>query len=167
MLTLEQTQAFDRDGFVMVPDAFTPQEIGILLSQVTKEGRVTKHQGNMPDANGRSSKLALWSDVGDDVFGAVTTSPRIVNNVRMLLREDVYHWHSKVMLKEARVGGAWEWHQDYGYWYGDGCLYPRLVSCMVALDPATKENGCLKVIPGSHLLGRFDHGRVGQQAGAD
>ena len=38
---------------------------------------------------------------------------------------------------------------------------------MVALDPATRENGCLKVVPGSHLLGRFDHGRVGGQAGAD
>lgn len=167
MLTLEQTQAFDRDGFVLVPNVFSAQEIEILLSHVTKEGRVTRHQGNMPDAAGRSSKLALWADVSNDVFGAVTTSPRVVNNVRMLMREDVYHWHSKVMLKEARVGGAWEWHQDYGYWYGDGCLYPRLISCMIALDAATKENGCLKVIPGSHHLGRFDHGRVGQQAGAD
>jgi ectoine hydroxylase len=167
MLTYEQTQAFDRDGYVLVPDVFTPQEIGILLAHVTQEGRVTKHQFDMPDAAGRSSKLALWSDVSDDVFGAVTTSPRVVNNVRMLLREDLYHWHSKVMLKEARVGGAWEWHQDYGYWYGDNCLYPRLISCMIALDPATKANGCLKVIPGSHLLGRFDHGRVGTQAGAD
>ncbi len=167
MLTIEQTQAFDRDGFVLVPDVFTPQEIAILLSHVTADGKVKKLTGDMPDAAGRSSKLALWMDAGDDVFGAVSTSPRIVNNIRMLMREDVYHWHSKVMLKEARVGGAWEWHQDYGYWYGDGCLYPRLVSCMIALDPATKANGCLKVIPGSHLLGRFDHGQVGNQAGAD
>jgi hypothetical protein len=167
MLTLEQTQAFDRDGFVLVPNVFSAQEIETLLSYVTKEGRVTKHQGSMPDAAGRSSKLSLWFDTGGDIFGAVSTSPRVVNPIRMLMREDVYHWHSKVMLKEARVGGAWEWHQDYGYWYGDGCLYPRLISCMIALDPATKENGCLKVIPGSHLLGRFEHGRVGHQSGAD
>ena len=167
MLTPEQAQAFDRDGYVLIPDVFSPREIEILLSQVSQDGRVTKHQFDMPDAAGRSSKLALWSDVSDDVFGAVTTSPRIVNRARMLLREDVYHWHSKVMLKLARVGGAWEWHQDYGYWYGDGCLYPQMISCMVALDPATRENGCLKVIPGSHRLGRFDHGRVGQQSGAD
>ena len=158
MLSLDQVHAFDRDGYVIVPDLFTPQEIEILLANVTNEGRVTKHQFNMPDAAGLSSKLALWSDVSNDVFGAVTTSPRIVNNVRMLLREDLYHWHSKVMLKEARVGGAWEWHQDYGYWYGDGCLYPRLISCMIALDVANKENGCLKVIPGSHLIGRLNHG---------
>lgn len=167
MLTPEQVKAYERDGFVLVPDVFSLREIEILLTHVTRDGRVTKHTGDMPDAEGRSSKLALWMDIRDDVFGAVSTSPRIVEPVRQLLGEDVYHWHSKVMLKEARVGGAWEWHQDYGYWYGDGALYPRLISCMVALDPATKANGCLKVIPGSHWLGRFDHGRVGQQSGAD
>ena len=97
----------------------------------------------------------------------MSASPRIVNGVRALLREDVYHWHSKVMLKEPRQGGAWEWHQDYGYWYHDGAPYPRLLSCMIALDPATRENGCLKVLVGSHLLGRLDHGRQGSQVGAD
>jgi ectoine hydroxylase-related dioxygenase (phytanoyl-CoA dioxygenase family) len=167
MLNFDQVQAYDRDGFVLVPDVFSPREIEILLANVGKDGRVTKHSFDMPDAAGRSSKLALWGDIRDDVFGAVSSSPRVVDNVRMLLREDVYHWHSKVMLKEPRLGGAWEWHQDYGYWYGDGCLYPRLTSCMIALDPATRENGCLKVIVGSHLLGRLDHGKVGIQAGAD
>jgi ectoine hydroxylase-related dioxygenase (phytanoyl-CoA dioxygenase family) len=167
MLNIQQTQDFDRDGFVLVKNAFSPEEIKILVGAVEAGQRVKKHTSNMPDVEGRSSKLALWTDNGEDVFGAVTSSPRIVNACRMLLREDVYHWHSKVMLKEPRVGGAWEWHQDYGYWYGDNCLFPRMVSCMVALDDATRENGCLKVIVGSHQLGRLDHGQRGNQAGAD
>jgi len=167
MLNAEQTQAFDRDGFVLVPGVFNAEEIGVLIDEVEQGQRVKQHASNMPDAAGRSSKIALWMDKRDDVFGAVSTSPRIVNAARMLLREDIYHWHSKVMLKEPRVGGAWEWHQDYGYWYNDGVLYPRMISCMIALDPATRENGCLKVITGSHLLGRFNHGKVGSQAGID
>jgi len=167
MFTPEQVQAYERDGFVIVDDVFNPEEVRTLLDQVGPGGKVAKHTSNMPDADGRSSKLALWMDTDGDVFGAVSVSPRIVTRARMLLREDVYHWHSKVMLKEARTGGAWEWHQDYGYWYGDGCPYPRMVSCMLALDTATKENGCLKVIPGSHLLGRLDHGKRAGQAGAD
>ena len=166
MLTLEQIQTFDRDGYVLVPDLFSPAEIEVLLAHVG-DARVTGHQWSAKDSAGLESKLSLWTDAGEDVFGAVSTSARVVSAVRMLLREDVYHWHSKVMLKEPRVGGAWEWHQDYGYWYGDNCLYPRMLSCMIALDPATKENGCLKVIPGSHLLGRLDHGRVAGQAGAE
>ncbi len=166
ILTLEQIQTYDRDGYVLVPDFFSPQETAILLDHVN-DPRVTGQQWAAKDTEGRESKLSLWSEAGNDVFGAVSTSPRVVGGAQMLLREPVYHWHSKVMMKEPRVGGAWEWHQDYGYWYNDGCLYPRLISCMIALDPATKENGCLKVIPGSHLLGRFDHGRVGGQTGAD
>jgi ectoine hydroxylase len=71
------------------------------------------------------------------------------------------------MLKEPRVGGAWEWHQDYGYWYQNGCLYPYMASCLIALDRASRENGCLQVLRGSHLMGRIEHGRFGEQTGAD
>ncbi len=66
----------------------------------------------------------------------------------MLLGENVYHWHSKVMLKLTRESGAWEWHQDYGYWHNDGCPYPRMVSAMIAIDRADEENGCLRVLTG-------------------
>lgn len=166
MLTLEQIQAYDRDGYVLVPDLFSAKEIEILLEHVNSP-RITGSQGAARDVEGLESKLSLWMDMPNDVFGMVSTSPRVVSGVQILMREEVYHWHSKVMMKEPRVGGAWEWHQDYGYWYNDGVLFPKMMSCMIALDPATKENGCLKVIPGSHRLERFDHGRVGGQAGAD
>ena len=79
----------------------------------------------------------------------------------------MYHYNSKMMLKEPRVGGAWEWHQDYGYWYQNGCLYPFMASCMIALDRATKENGCLQILKASHHMGRVEHGRFGGQTGAD
>src|SRR3546814_8616124 len=70
-------------------------------------------------------------------------------------------------MKRPRAGGAWDWHQDYGYWYNNGCLFPDLVSVAIAVDRATVENGCLQVLKGSHRLGRIDHGRVGGQTGAD
>lgn len=167
MITLEEAMAFDRDGFLLVESLFGAAEVSALLEAVEEAQRVEAHAFELKDTAGRASRLSLWTEIGDDLFGAVSASPRIVNTVRALLREEVYHWHSKVMLKEARQGGAWEWHQDYGYWYHDGPPYPRLLSCMVALDPATRENGCLKVLVGSHLLGRLDHGRQGSQAGAD
>ena len=47
--------------------------------------------------------------------------------------------------------------EDYGYWYYNGCLRPAMLSCMIALDRTTPENGCLKVVKGSHLMGRIDH----------
>ncbi|MDA0991760.1 MAG: phytanoyl-CoA dioxygenase family protein [Verrucomicrobia bacterium] len=72
-----------------------------------------------------------------------------------------------MMLKEPRIGGAWEWHQGYGYWYNDTILFPQLASCMIAVDRASKANGCLQVLRGSHLLGRMNHGSTGGQTGAD
>ena len=167
MLTQEQLRSFERDGFVLVEGMFTQKEIDILLEHTGTAERVVGRVFDMPDTGGRSSKLSLWNDIGDDVFGAVSASPRIVENARAILRDEVYHWHSKVMMKEPRVGGAWEWHQDYGYWYNDGCLYPRLVSAMLVLDEANRENGCLKVLVGSHHIGRIEHGSRGNQSGAD
>ena len=72
-----------------------------------------------------------------------------------------------MIMKEPRVGGAWAWHQDYGYWYQNGVLFPLLTSASIAVDAATKENGCLQVLKGSHLAGRVEHVLTGEQAGAD
>jgi len=79
----------------------------------------------------------------------------------------LHHYHSKMIFKEPKIGGAWEWHQDYGYWYQNGCLQPLLASVMIAVDPATTENGCLQVLRQSHHLGRIDHQQIGDQVGAE
>ena len=52
-----------------------------------------------------------------------------------MLDDEVYHYHSKMIMKDPRVGGAWTWHQDYGYWYQNGVLWPDLVSVFIAVDP--------------------------------
>ena len=71
------------------------------------------------------------------------------------------------MQKEPKVGGAWEWHQDYGYWYKNEFLLPdQMMSVMIAITEANKENGCLQVIKGSHKMGRIEHGFAGEQVGA-
>ena len=94
----------------------------------------------------------------------------MVNSVAKLLESEtpVCHFHTKLMQKEPKVGGAWEWHQDFGYWYKNQFLFPgQLVSVMTALSKATKENGCIQVIKGSHKMGRVNHGFKGEQVGAD
>ncbi|MDA0840113.1 MAG: phytanoyl-CoA dioxygenase family protein [Planctomycetota bacterium] len=167
MLTLEHTLSFEKDGFVLIDDYFSQEETALLLADLENNSRIQDNKFDMPDADGRSSKLSLWGGISDDIFGVVSRLPRMVNGARALLREDVYHWHSKLMFKEPKIGGAWEWHQDYGYWYNDNCPFPRLVSGMLALDDATLANGCLQVLVGSHLAGRLEHGRSGNQSGAN
>ena len=110
------------------------------------------------DAAGRRTNLSLWNHPGNDIYGMIARSERMVNAVEQLLGDEVYHYHSKLSAKQPRVGGAWEWHQDYGYWYKNGCLFPDMLSVFIAVDPCTKENGCMQVLRGSHLMGRIEHG---------
>jgi ectoine hydroxylase-related dioxygenase (phytanoyl-CoA dioxygenase family) len=122
----------------------------------------------MADKEGGTSKLWLTSETErEDIYNAFCHGRRIVGSMERLMGDEVYLYHYKMMVKEPRVGGAWEWHQDYGYWYNNGCLFPDMASCYIAVDRAHKGNGCLQVIRGSHRLGRIDHGRFGDQVGAD
>jgi ectoine hydroxylase-related dioxygenase (phytanoyl-CoA dioxygenase family) len=83
------------------------------------------------------------------------------------LGDEVYHYHSKLVAKDPRVGGGFEWHQDYGYWYHNACLFPDMGACIIAIDHADRENGCLEVLRGSHRMGRIDHVPLGTQVMAD
>jgi ectoine hydroxylase-related dioxygenase (phytanoyl-CoA dioxygenase family) len=138
-----------------------------MLDAVEHGTRVANTTTTTRDASGLPSKLAIWFEIGEDLWSAVSTAPRLVNGVRILLGEELAFFHGKVILKEAKQGGAWEWHQDYGYWYANDCLFPYMASCLIAIDRATPENGCLQVIKGSHHMGRIEHGKTAGQTGAD
>jgi ectoine hydroxylase-related dioxygenase (phytanoyl-CoA dioxygenase family) len=166
-LSEERVAEYHRDGYVLWPELFTAREVRAMLHEVETGGRVSGTARGNADSSGKTAKLAIWHELGDDIWAAASTCPRIVNNVRVLMGEEVAFFHGKVMLKEAKQGGAWEWHQDFGYWYNQGFVFPRMISAFVALDPATLENGCLQVLRGSHKLGRMNHERVGSQTGAD
>jgi ectoine hydroxylase len=166
-LSDNQVLNFERDGYLFLRNLFDQEECdllldGLLSSETVKEGELSRRDGE-----GGVTKLRVWNQAGDDLFGLVGRLPRMVDPVERVLNGEVYLYHSKVTMKEPFTGGAWAWHQDYGYWYNNGCLFPNMASVMVALDPCTRENGCLQVLQGSHLMGRIDHGKVGDQTGAD
>lgn len=165
--TPEELAAYERDGYFIARRLFDADEMRTLLDFARGDEALAGSAYARKDATGAATKLALWNKAGDDLYSLFARSPRIVDRMEQLLGGEVYHWHSKMMLKEPRVGGAWEWHQDYGYWYHNGCLYPLLASAMIAVDRATRANGCLQVLAGSHHIGRIEHGKTGEQTGAD
>ncbi len=163
----EHVARFERDGYVMIENLFDAEELELMIRVAREDRALHEHAYSRKDAQGRASRLSLWNHPGDDLFGMVSRSRRIVDAMEQVLGGEVYHYHSKLMLKEPLVGGAWEWHQDYGYWYQNGCLFPCMASCLIALDAANRANGCLQVLKGSHHMGRVEHGRFGDQTGAD
>jgi hypothetical protein len=158
---------FQTSGFVLTRGFFDPEEVS-LLSRAAKEDReLDQHSYGAADGEGGTVRLSLWNHPGDTLYGMFARCESMVNSAEKLLGGEVYHYHSKMIMKDPKVGGAWTWHQDYGYWYHNYVLFPLLCSAAIAVDPATRENGCLQVVPGSHLLGRIDHVLSGDQAGAD
>ncbi|WP_339742028.1 phytanoyl-CoA dioxygenase family protein [uncultured Rubinisphaera sp.] len=165
--TPAEIEQYQQNGFLLIED-FLDIEEALLLQQASHNDAILQKAAmDVKDAAGRRTNLSVWNHPGDDIYGVIARSERVVNRMEQLLDDEVYHYHSKLSAKEPRVGGAWEWHQDYGYWYKNGCLLPTMASVFIAVDPATRENGCMQVLTGSHRMGRIDHHFEGEQTGAD
>ena len=84
---------------------------------------------------------------GSQKFLQLAMHPPIIDLVEQLIGPDIILWGCHVFCKPASEGYETPWHQDGHYWP----IRP-LANCTVwvALEPSTQENGCLRVIPGSH-----------------
>jgi ectoine hydroxylase len=158
---------FEEDGYLMARGLFSAEEMEMLGSIGKADEELKAQVKSRLDAEGGVTTLSLSNELGDDIYSAIVRSRRMIDTMERLLGDEVYHYHHKMNMKAPYVGGAWEWHQDYGYWYHNGCLFPDMASCMIAVDRATQENGCLQVLRASHRMGRIEHGKVGDQTGAD
>jgi ectoine hydroxylase-related dioxygenase (phytanoyl-CoA dioxygenase family) len=166
--TKKDIDTYHRDGYVVIRNLFTKEEVDLLYKVAVDDNVMSKKSFDRTDASGLKTKLALWYSLDESLYSKFARSARIVDAVEQILNGRAAHYHSKLMQKEPRKGGAWEWHQDYGYWYkNNGFLLPEMLSVLTALTPATKENGCLQMIRGSHKMGRVEHGFAGEQVGAD
>jgi phytanoyl-CoA hydroxylase len=168
-LSSHQIADYHKDGYLIVRNFLNSEEVKKLYSIATQDDTMRKHSFDLNDQMGKKTKLALWYKPGNDAYGLLSKSNRIIGSVNQLLDGEapVCHFHSKLMQKEPKVGGTWEWHQDYGYWYKNEFLFPgQMMSVMIAITDANKQNGCLQVIKGTHKMGRIEHGFSGEQVGA-
>lgn len=167
IVTEEMMKDFSRDGYIIVKSLLSHEELNKLQGALENDDGVVKHSFNRDDGHGRQSRLCLWNQPGNDITGMLARCEKVAGTMEELLGGEVYHYHTKLIMKEAHTGGSFVWHQDYGYWYKNGCLFPNMGTVFIAIDKCDKENGCLQVLKGSHLAGRVEHVAVGEQNGAD
>jgi ectoine hydroxylase-related dioxygenase (phytanoyl-CoA dioxygenase family) len=165
-MNAEEASQYARDGYLLRKGLLSDDEVSRFrdrarsqLEQETREGAVM----SKGDKEGKTTLLKMWTKAGDDQYGLLARDERMVNLSEDAIGKPVYLYSHKMTMKQPNEGGAWEWHQDFGYWYNNGCLAPEMMSIYVALDKATRENGCLQVLKGSHKLGRLDHIRENDQ----
>jgi non-heme Fe2+,alpha-ketoglutarate-dependent halogenase len=80
--------------------------------------------------------------------------PKILDHVEQVLGPDLLVWSSVFFIKEPRDPAYVSWHQDSTYW---GLSKPEVLTAWVAFTPSTSENGCVRVIPGTHRLDQVEH----------
>ena len=163
VLSAEQERDYHENGFVIIRDLFSADEVDLLRRAMEEDPEIAAHSLIRPDTQGGGTRISLWNRAGDSVYGLAARVARVVDTAETLIGEPVYHFQSKLTAKDPFGGGAWEWHQDYGYWYYNGCLRPDMLSMMIALDRSDRDNGCLQVVRGSHKLGRIDHVQVSEK----
>ena len=152
---MNDIEKFLKDGYVLKRKLFSGGEIDKLDKFIQQRIAKEASTDNVQTSTGKLS-MSIWNKPSDDLFGRFSTNERIVNPMQEFLKDEVYHYHSKIIFKKPGDGG-FDWHQDYGYWYHNACLYPDMGSCFIMIDKANKANGCLKVLRGSHKVGRISH----------
>lgn len=167
VLSEQEVEQFDAQGYLVRRQLLDAEEMGYLARAYEEDEAIHRRARHLLDGQGGQTEIALWNEPGEDVFGALARCERMVQAAEDLLGDEVYHYHSKLNVKRPGEGGTWVWHQDYGYWYANGCLYPDMLTVAVPLTPLSRENGCLQVVATSNRMGRIEHLSVGQQTGAD
>ena len=141
---------------------FDKEEMSILSDTIDCDDILRRNEFSVNDAEGRAASLAIWDYLSDDTYGNFIASRRMYKIISGLMNnQSMMHYHTKLMLKYPENGGAFEWHQDYGYWYQNGLLFPDLLTAFIAVNDCNQSNGCLEILSGSHRMGRIDHVMIG------
>lgn len=166
-LTEEQIRQFDENGYLALPGWFTDTELAPLRELYALDPTFQDATVDYPDSDGKTSRILSWTDLDDSYLGIMPRLRRVVDGMTALLRRPCYHYHSTLVAKGPEEHTRFDWHQDYGDFYKDGCLFPEIISFGVAITDTSVSNGCLRLVPGSHQFGRLEHLAINGSVSAD
>jgi len=159
-LTAEQVAAFDRDGYVVVPDLADPATLAAVREEIDRfEAKV---EAALRTCDGERVSIA---EAGAITFTThlVTRSPllrdlsrhdRLTGICADLVGPDVNLYWDQAVYKKPEKPRRFPWHQDNGYAYVEPQQY---LTIWLALTDATIDNGCPWVVPGLHRQGTLAH----------
>jgi ectoine hydroxylase len=151
-LTPEQIEFFNREGWLFLPELFTPEEVDYLAREA-----VSIYDANRPEVWREKSgapRTAFAAHLYNEAFGALGAHPRMIEPIEQIFGEKLYMHQFKINAKAAFTGDVWQWHQDYGTWKrDDGMPQPKAMNIAVFLDEVMHINGPLMLVPRSHREG--------------
>jgi ectoine hydroxylase-related dioxygenase (phytanoyl-CoA dioxygenase family) len=154
-LTEAQIEFYNRNGFLLLADYFSAEELDILTDELPhvfaedSQRRILEKSGAV--------RSVFGTHTTNETFRRLSRLPRLVTPAMQLLGSEVYIHQFKINAKVALEGDQWEWHQDFLYWHKeDGMPKPRVLTAAIFLQEVNEFNGPMLVIPGSHREGMID-----------
>ncbi|MCM2546908.1 phytanoyl-CoA dioxygenase family protein [Burkholderia glumae] len=156
MISAQQARFYAHHGFVVVDNLFDAAKVGEAIRAIDEllDPANLGKAFEMEPQDGATVRR-IWSPTQKhEVFERLAADSALLDCIQQLIGDDVMFHYSKINMKGPKMGSIVKWHQDFSY-------YPHtnsdLVTALIFLDDATRENGCLRVIPGSHRRGLRSH----------
>ena len=146
MLTEEQKSHYKEKGFICPIPVLKKEEADRFRAKLEA---VEANQGGSLEATQRNKSHLLFKWLDD-----LIRDPRILDPIEDLIGPNILCWNTLFWIKEAGSGSFVSWHQDTRYW---GLSSEQVITAWLALSPAGVENGCMRVMPGTHSGDVLDH----------
>src|ERR1044072_2508011 len=157
-LTDEQVAFYEEQGYLTVVKMFDEAQVEWLRAEpsglMNPQHPARELWYEFPSNESADPSRVLFHALGAwriaRGFHDLLWNPRFTVPASQLLGGAVRFWHDQLFCKPARHGGVVAWHQDYSYWTRTTPL--AHLTCWAGLDDSTRENGCVRYVPGSHRL---------------
>ena len=168
-LDRESVAAYRRDGYLVIRNLIGPKLVSACVAAISglADGSIPRKSTEIafepgidpttlrPENREDHIRKFAWYVEDAPSLHAAAMSQRLHLVLDQILGKGRVLFQDMALIKPPKIGGAKRWHQDASYFrVSDPNL---IVGVWIALDPATKENGCMEVIPGSHLGGPAIH----------
>ncbi|RED64411.1 phytanoyl-CoA dioxygenase family protein [Cohnella phaseoli] len=150
-MTAAFKEEFENQGYVILKGLYTTEEAHRLKEEAA--AILARH-----DVHQSGVFLGLTAE--SPLFKEAARTPRLAQALKEIVGDSVVFLSDKLVFKNASTDFGSPWHQDYSYWRGSHKL-----SVWIALDDANPANGCLRIVPGSHLSTASHDGQVTDDLG--
>src|SRR5258708_9998991 len=152
-LTPSQIERFRAQGFLVLPELFSRQEIAVLRDALPAL-YAEDTPANIREKRSGEVRTAMGLHLRHPVYRRLVRHPRLIEPAFQLLGDRVYVQQVKINTKAAFEGEVWQWHYDFATHHAeDGVPAPLALNLHIFLDDVSEFNGPLWFIPGSHERG--------------
>ena len=152
---------YDENGYLVKKCLINAEQLNQVKVEI--EGLHQRMANQVPDGVGISweehvhgepdkpkyIRQLMNSEVISEGLNEILRSNEVLDVVESLIGPNISLFHSKLLMKAAKRGTITPWHQDYSYWRNPD-NQPLMINCMLSIDEANSENGCIRFVPGSH-----------------